>query len=72
MNKIKFYKPNGRSIEVNDTEGAAEAMIRDGWTLENLDTTKPVVEEQERVNEPEQEKVVKKEPTQARSLRRKN
>jgi hypothetical protein len=63
MNKITFYKDGGRSIEVNDIEGAAEAMIKDGWRLDDAGTKKAAVAKVEAV---EKAKTVEPKPVKSR------
>ena len=37
MSKLTLYKPNGRSIEINDRYDSAKIMMLDGWTLKPTD-----------------------------------
>lgn len=72
MNKITMYKPNDRKITFNDLDGAAEAMLKDGWRLEPFNAKKEVQEpdKKEPVETEEMETIVETSPTLATPSRR--
>lgn len=72
MNKITMYKSNDRKITFNDLEGAAEAMLKDGWRLEPFNVKKEVQEpdKKEPVETKEIETFVETSPIPATPTRR--